>query len=152
MIFEDLQRTITGHQQTVGERLEMERRVLNTLPRERHDTSEEALPRVDSKALATVRTNRYSVPAALAGLRVAARVGANDIAFWHDGREVARHERLAGKHQTSAQLDHYLDLLARKPGALARSLRSWIVCATRSLPHSTVTTRSCARRASSRPA
>lgn len=120
--WQDLQRTITGHQQTVGERLEMERRVLNTLPRERHDTSEEALPRVDSKALATVRTNRYSVPAALAGLRVAARVGANDIAFWHDGREVARHERLAGKHQTSAQLDHYLDLLARKPGALARSL------------------------------
>ncbi len=36
----------------------MERRLLNTLPRERHDTSEEASPRVDSKALATVRTNR----------------------------------------------------------------------------------------------
>jgi transposase len=120
--WQDLQRTITGHPATVGERLEMERRVLNTLPRERHDTSEEALPRVDSKALATVRTNRYSVPAGLAGLRVAARVGANDIAFWHDGQVVARHERLPGKHQTSAQIDHYLDLLARKPGALARSL------------------------------
>ena len=120
--WQDLERTITGHPARVGERLELERRVLNTLPRERHDTSEEALPRVDSKALATVRTNRYSVPASLAGLRVAARVGANDIAFWHDGREVARHERLAGKHQTSAQLDHYLDLLQRKPGALARSL------------------------------
>jgi hypothetical protein len=120
--WQDLQRTITGHPATVSERLEMERRLLNTLPRERHDTSEEASPRVDSKALATVRTNRYSVPAALAGLRVAARIGANDISFWHDGRQVARHERLAGKHQTSAQLDHYLDLLARKPGALARSL------------------------------
>ena len=120
--WQDLERTITGHPARVGERLEMERRVLNTLPRERHDTDEEALPRVDSKALATVRTNRYSVPAALAGLRVAARVGASEVAFWHDGREVARHERLAGKHQTSAQLDHYLDLLQRKPGALARSL------------------------------
>jgi hypothetical protein len=95
---------------------------LNNLPREPHCTSEEASPRVDSKALATVRTNRYSVPASLAGLRVRAQIGAREITFWHDGTQVARHERLAGKHGTSAQLDHFLDLLARKPGALARSL------------------------------
>ena len=120
--WQDLERTITGHPETVGERLDRERRLLNTLPREPHDTSEEAMPRVDSKALATVRTNRYSVPASLAGLRVAARIGASEITFWHDGALVARHERLHGKHGTSAQLDHYLDLLRRKPGALARSL------------------------------
>jgi len=118
----DLARTITGHCGTVGERLEMERRLLNNLPSERHDTDEQALPRVDSKALATVRTNRYSLPASLAGLRVGARIGASEIRFFHDGELVARHERLAGKHGTSAQLDHYLDLLQRKPGALARSL------------------------------
>lgn len=118
----DLDRTITGHVGTVGERLEQERRLLNNLPRERHDSSEQATPRVDSKALATVRTNRYSVPASLAGLKVAARIGASEITFFHDGKQVARHERLAGKNQTSAQLDHYLELLARKPGALARSL------------------------------
>jgi transposase len=120
--WQDLERTITGHAGTVGERLDRERRVLNTLPSERHDTDEEAMPRVDSKALATVRTNRYSVPASLAGLRVAARIGASEITFWHDGTLVARHERLQAKHGTSAQLDHYLELLRRKPGALARSL------------------------------
>jgi transposase len=118
----DLRRTITGHPGTVGERLDQERRRLNTLPSERHDTDEQATPRVDSKALATVRCNRYSLPASLAGLKVAARIGASEITFWHDGRQVARHERLAGKHQTSARLDHYLELLQRKPGALARSL------------------------------
>jgi transposase len=120
--WKDLERTITGHSGTVGERLDMERRLLNTLPREPHDTTEHATPRVDSKALATVRTNRYSVPAALAGLNVAARIGAREISFWHDGKQVARHERLHAKNATSAQLDHYLDLLRRKPGALARSL------------------------------
>jgi transposase len=120
--WKDLERTITGHPGTVGERLDRERRLLGSLPREPHCTSEEATPRVDSKALATVRTNRYSVPAALAGLNVAARIAAREITFWHDGTQVARHERLQGKHGTSAQLDHYLDLLARKPGALARSL------------------------------
>jgi hypothetical protein len=40
----------------------------------------------------------------------------------HSGREVARHERLHGKYATSAQLDHYLELLARKPGALEHSV------------------------------
>jgi transposase len=120
--WKDLQRTITGHAGTVGERLDRERRLLNNMPREPHCTSEEATPRVDSKALATVRANRYSVPARLAGLNVAARIGASEITFWHDGTQVARHERLHGKHGTSAQLDHYLELLQRKPGALARSL------------------------------
>jgi transposase len=118
----DLERTITGQAETVGRRLERERLILNNLPREPHPTWEEATPRVDSKALATVRTNRYSVPASLAGLKIRAQVGAREISFWHDGKQVASHERLHGRHQVSAQLDHYLDLLARKPGALARSL------------------------------
>jgi transposase len=118
----DLERTITGQAETVGERRDRERLLLGSLPREEHPTWEEATPRVDSKALATVRTNRYSVPAALAGLKIRARIGAGEISFWHDGRQVAVHERLHGHHQVSAKLDHYLDLLQRKPGALARSL------------------------------
>ncbi len=120
--WQDLERTITGQTETVGERLERERRVLGNLPREPHPTFEEATPRVDSKALATVRANRYSVPASLAGLKLRARIGAREVSFWHDGKVVASHERLTGKHGTSAQLEHYLDLLERKPGALARSL------------------------------
>ena len=120
--FKDLDRTITGQSETVGQRRDRERLLLGTLPAEPFPTWEEATPRVDAKALATVRTNRYSVPARLAGLKVRARIGASEIAFWHDGTQVAVHERLHGAHQISAQLDHYLDLLARKPGALARSL------------------------------
>jgi transposase len=120
--WKDLDRTITGQSETVGARRDRERPLLSTLPKESHPTWEEATPRVDPKALATVRTNRYSVPASLAGLRIRARVGAGEISFWHDGKQVARHERLHGSHQISAQLDHYLDLLQRKPGALARSL------------------------------
>src|SRR5204863_8109266 len=47
---------------------------------------------------------------------------AREIVFCHDGRVLARHERLQGRFEVSAQLDHYLELLAVKPGALARSL------------------------------
>ena len=120
--FKDLGRTVTGQAETVGQRRDRERLLLGTLPAEPHPTWEEVTPRVDSKALATVRTNRYSVPASLAGLRIRARVGAGEISFWHDGKQVASHERLHDHHQISAKLDHYLDLLTRKPGALARSL------------------------------
>ena len=118
----DLERTIRGRRVTVGEALASERRLLNSLPRECFDTAEEATPRVDSKAMVTVRQNRYSVPVGLVGLRVHARIGANEIGIFHDGCTVAVHERLGGRFGASAQLDHYLELLALKPGGLARSL------------------------------
>lgn len=90
--------------------------------REAFDASETAAPRVDAKALITVRQNRYSVPVSLAGLKVAVRIGAREITISHAGAVVAGHERLHGRFGTSAQLDHYLELLARKPGGLERSL------------------------------
>ena len=118
----DLARRIAGRAETVGEALARERPLLRRLPAERFDAAEVASPRVDQKSLVTVRQNRYSVPARLAGLRVQARIGASEIAIVHEGREAARHERLQGRYGTSAQLDHYLELLRRKPGALERSL------------------------------
>ncbi len=119
---EDLDRTIRGRRVTVGEALGQEIDLLRGLPAEPFDACEHATPRVDSKSLATVRQNQYSLPVALAGLRVAARIAAREIIFSHDGRVVARHERLQGRFGVSAQLDHYLELLAHKPGAFARSL------------------------------
>ena len=118
----DLRRTIAGRRETVGEALGREAPLLRALPAEPFDTAETARPRVDSKALVTIRQNRYSVPVGLVGLRVAARVGSREITLHHDGQLIARHERLGGRGETSAQLDHYLELLARKPGAMARSL------------------------------
>ena len=118
----DLRRRIVGREVTVGEAWAVERPLLRALPAEPFDATETAAPRIDAKALVTVRQNRYSVPVALAGLRVSARIGAREITISHAGQEVARHERLHGKFGTSAQLDHYLELLARKPGGLEHSL------------------------------
>ena len=118
----DLARRIVGRRVTVGEAWAQERPLLRALPGEPFDASEAAAPRVDAKSLVTVRQNRYSVPVALAGLRVAARIGAREITISHAGAVVARHERLHGKFATSAQLDHYLELLERKPGGLEHSV------------------------------
>jgi transposase len=119
---QDLARRIAGRSETVGEALEREHPVLRALPVEPAQTDEEATPRVDSKALITVRQNRYSVPVALVGRRLRALIGAREIVVCCEGREVARHDRLVGRFGVCAQLDHYLELLARKPGALAGSL------------------------------
>ena len=117
----DLHRQIAGRPGTVAEQHALERPMLRALPA-LFDTTETASVRVDAKALVTVRQNRYSVPVALGGLRVAAAVGAREIVVCHQGREVARHERLHGRFGTRASLDHYLELLQRKPGGLQRSL------------------------------
>ena len=107
---------------TVGEAWASERPLLRALPAEPFDATETAAPRVDAKSLVTVRQNRYSVPVALAGLKVGARIGAREITISHGGAVVARHERLHGRFGTSARLDHYLELLERKPGGLEHSL------------------------------
>jgi transposase len=118
----DLGRQITGHLGTVGEALSRERPLLRDLPSERAQTSEHTSPRVDAKAMVTVRQNRYSVPVGLVGLRVMADIGAREIVVSHDGKPVARHDRLAGRFGVAAELDHYLELLVHKPAALAGSV------------------------------
>jgi len=118
----DLGRRIAGRAETVGEALARERPLLRALPEEPFPSAEETLVRVDQKGLVCVRQNRYSVPIALAGRRVQASVGAREVRVLHDGACVARHERLRGRLGIAARLDHYLELLRRKPGALAGSL------------------------------
>jgi len=120
--FADFGRRIRGRTETVGEAFRIEARALREPPIVDYDASERTSPRVDTKALVTIRQNRYSVPVALVGLRVQATIGAREIVICHERREVARHPRLQGRYQTAARLDHYLELLRLKPGALKGSL------------------------------
>ena len=66
----------------------------------------------------TVRTNRYSVPVRLIGRRVRVLLHASELAVFDGRTEVARHERLLAKAGSRLELDHYLEALIRKPGAL----------------------------------
>jgi hypothetical protein len=73
-----------------------------------------------------VRTNRYSVPLKPRTV-VEASVNADPVDLSHEGRRVARHERCFSRQQQVLDLEHYLDLLERKPGKLAGStaLAQW---------------------------
>jgi len=118
----DLDRTIDGQTETVGARLSREIEMLRPLPASAFATWEQSTHRVNQKAMITVRRNHYSVPVRLVGMKVAARVGAREIEVLADGKLVASHPRLRGSQLRSARLDHYLELLKNKPGALEHSL------------------------------
>jgi hypothetical protein len=54
----------------------------------------------------------------LIGRRVRVHLGASSVVMFDGRNEVARHERLIAAGGQSLQLDHYLEILQRKPGAL----------------------------------
>jgi hypothetical protein len=65
-----------------------------------------------------VRQNYYSVPARYAGRRLAVRLSATAVQALDGPQVVAAHERAAGKYGEVLTLDHYLEVLRYKPGAL----------------------------------
>jgi hypothetical protein len=93
--------------------------LLNPLPSNVFEVAVALSCRVDSKARICVRQSYYSVPSRLMGRQVSARLGAATVTAWVDGVQVASHVRSLHKGSEDLVLDHYLEVLARKPGALA---------------------------------
>ncbi|MEU7764329.1 hypothetical protein AB0B25_04310 [Nocardia sp. NPDC049190] len=112
-------RRIGARARTIGEHFEAEKPLLKRLPQEEFETGLWFTPRVDRYSLVTVRPNRYSVPVRLIGRQLRVLLHASMLVVYEGRTEVARHERIAGKAQTRMDLDHYLEGLMRKPGALA---------------------------------
>jgi hypothetical protein len=100
--------------------MSIERDHLQPLPHEGFDLAAVSFPKVNESGCAPVLTNFYSVPLPV-GTRVEAKAHAAYIEIWHEGKCVARHERCFGRQQKRLQLEHYLDALSKKPGALAGS-------------------------------
>jgi hypothetical protein len=73
-----------------------------------------------------VKTNWYSAPLS-PGWRATAVVGPLEIEIRHDNRCAARHPRCYGRGHQILNLEHYLDVLEKKPGAMAGStpLQQW---------------------------
>jgi hypothetical protein len=118
----DLSRIAEGKTRPVGELGEAERAFLRALPPEPFELAEVDDARVDDKARIKVRASRYSVPASLVGRTVGVRILPLRVEVSYQGRVVATHDRLHLRGAESLVLDHYLDVLADKPGAFPGSL------------------------------
>jgi transposase len=122
----DESRILSGRTQSVGTLLLAEKEHLLLLPAEDFDLAEVSFPRVDQAGCAKVRTNFYSVPLK-PGSVIEARVYSSVVEFRQDGVRVAQHERSYGRSQKILDLEHYLDVLEQKPGALrgSKPLAEW---------------------------
>jgi transposase len=110
-------RHIDGRFMTVAEHFSLEAPTLRALP-EPFDVALDLKCRVDTKARVCVRQNFYSVPVRYAGRRLPVRLGAESLEVTDGACVVARHARSMGKKHETLVLDHYLEVLVRKPGAL----------------------------------
>ena len=80
-----------------------------------------AAVRVDTKGRICVRQSFYSVPVRLARRTIIVRLGAHELEAISEGKVVARHVRSLHKGSEDLVLDHYLEILVRKPGAMPGS-------------------------------
>ena len=117
----DDDRRIGARAATVGEAFAAEAPCLLALPDDGFECWGNVSAKVDSKARVCVRQSWYSVPARLAGRRVDVRLHAARLEVVADGRLVAVHERSIHKGTEDLVLDHYLEVLDTKPGALPGS-------------------------------
>jgi len=111
-------RRVAARTETVGQAAARELPLLRSLPDVSFDVTAALSCRVDGKARVCVRQSYYSVPVRLAGRRVAVRLGARSLDVLDGTRVVATHVRSLHKGTEDLVLDHYLEVLARKPGAL----------------------------------
>ncbi len=118
---EDQSRIIGSRSAPVGELMLEERVHLTQLPAEGFDIAESKSPTVDGKRCVKLVNVWYSTPLR-PGAKVTARVLPHSVEVWYAGKLVAQHERSYTHGQEIYDLNHYLDVLDKKPGALPGSL------------------------------
>jgi len=111
-------RVITGRPVTVGAAFAVETTQLGPLPADRFDAARLLEARVDNRARVSVRQCYYSVPVRHVARRLPVRLSATTVEVLDGATVVARHERAVGKYVQVLALDHYLEVLKTKPGAL----------------------------------
>jgi hypothetical protein len=114
----DDHRRIGNRPQTVGHDGQLERASLRPLSAEPFPTWLTLTPRVDRYARVAVRQALYSVPAWLIGRTVRVHLGASTATIFDGRRQIAARERVVARGGQSLDLDHYLEVLQREPGAL----------------------------------
>lgn len=113
----DSARHINRRRESVAEAFAVEAGFLAPLPAEPFAVALSLKARVDHKARVSVRQVYYSVPARYVAQRLDVRLGADTIEVLDGARVVARHARGVIKGTEVLVLDHYLEVLAVKPGA-----------------------------------
>lgn len=117
----DETRRISDRIRTVGQDFAIEQPLLAPVTAERFEPGLSLTPRVNRSSLVRVRMASYSVPARFIGRPVRVSLRASEVIIFDGRTEIARHARVIALHGQSVNLDHYLEVLHHKPGALPGS-------------------------------
>lgn len=115
------ERMLRGKLTTIGFNFRTEADELAPLPAEDFECGLTLTPKVDRTSRISVRQCHYSVPARFIGERVRVLLRGNELLVFERRNVVARHPRLTRRHGYRDVLDHYLEILLVKPGAMAGS-------------------------------
>ena len=107
---------------SVNEAYELEKTYLHCIPMYRYDTSKTETPRVGDYSTVRFDKNNYSVPVSYLRKDVTVKGYANEVHVMYEGNLIATHHRVYGKNKTEYRLEHYIDLLERKPRAVFQAL------------------------------
>jgi len=94
---------------------------LNRLPSSSYNNYTFEERAISRYSLISLDNNSYSVPEDYPGRRIKLKVYTDHIEMLRENNIVATHKRLGGKNKYSIKIEHYLDTLRKKPGALAHS-------------------------------
>ena len=86
-----------------------------------YDISRVVELRVNKYSVISIDENKYSVPDSLVGKFVTAKIYPNNILVYHENELVAEHIRSFGANTWDIKIEHYLNTLKKKPGAIHRS-------------------------------
>lgn len=86
-----------------------------------YDISRVVELRVNKYSVINIEENKYSVPDSLVGKFVTAKIYPNNILVYHENELVAEHVRSFGANTWNIKIEHYLNTLKKKPGAIHRS-------------------------------
>ena len=109
---------VAGVGSTAGGLARLEQGAMWPLPPEEFAAVTRLTARADTKARVCVRQSFYSVPACLTGQRVDVLLGAETVIVRHANIQVAVHVRAVHRRSEVLDLDHYLEVLWRRPGAM----------------------------------
>lgn len=98
-----------------------EAKFLNTIPKYRFDTSKTTVAKVDDYSTIRYEKNNYSVPTKYLRKDVTIKGYANNISILHEGTVITTYDRQYGFGNTQYRLEHYIDLLERKPRSVSNA-------------------------------
>lgn len=119
-------RTVDGRAASVRDAMLAEHTHLLPLAEQSYELEETMFPLVDPNGCVCVKTNRYSAPLR-PGVRPMVKAWPLRVEIFEDLECVATHPRCYGRSREILNLEHYLDVLEDKPGAMRGStpLAQW---------------------------